>query len=300
MIRGISAALLLGLNTFTLAPILIGFALIKLLLPFDAARKPLDRVIVAIAEAWIANNSRWMRLTQAMDWDVGTLPPLDRQGWYLVLSNHQSWVDILVLQHLLNRRIPLLKFFIKQQLIYVPVMGLAWWGLDFPFMRRHSEDYLAKHPEARGRDQETTRQACEKFKRIPTSVMSFLEGTRFTPAKHAKQASPYRHLLKPKVGGLAIALDAMGEHFQAVLDVTIAYPGGAPTFWHFMCGGMPRALVRMRILPVPHELARGDYANDPAVREAYAAWAASIWQAKDVELKRLHGAGPESAAGAMR
>jgi 1-acyl-sn-glycerol-3-phosphate acyltransferase len=193
-----------------------------------------------------------MVLTQRTEWDVQGIAGLDPHNWYLVNSNHQTWADIFVLQHLFNRRIPLLKFFIKDQLKWVPVMGLAWWALDFPFMRRHSEEYLKLHPEMRGKDQAATRKACEKFALIPTSVMNFLEGTRFTPAKHQRQQqSPYRHLLKPKAGGIALALNAMGDRFRAILDVTIVYPDGAPNFWEFLCGRLRRVIVRVQILPVP-------------------------------------------------
>jgi 1-acyl-sn-glycerol-3-phosphate acyltransferase len=193
----------------------------------------------------------------------------------------------LVLQHLLNRRIPLLKFFLKKQLIWVPVMGLAWWALEFPFMRRHSEAFLKKHPEMRGKDQATTRKACEKFALIPTSVMNFLEGTRFTPAKKRQQHSPYQHLLKPKVGGMALALNAMGEKFQAIVDVTIVYPDGAPHFIDFLMGKVKRITVRVRLLPVPQHLVTGDYAGDPAVREAYQKWGQQLWAEKDALIERL-------------
>src|SRR4029079_1630637 len=130
----------------------------------------------------------------------------------------------LVLQHVLNRRIPLLKFFLKQQLIYVPVIGLAWWALDFPFISRHSAAYLSAHPEKRFEDLEATRRACDKFARTPTSVMNFTEGTRFTRAKHRAQRSPYRHLLKPRAGAMALSLSVLGDKFDALLDVTIVYP----------------------------------------------------------------------------
>jgi len=221
------------LNALVWVPILLVFSSLKLILPFKAVRLRIDPLLLGIAENWISGNSAWMALTQRTTWDVQGLDGLNANSWYMVNSNHQSWVDILVLQHLLNRRIPLLKFFLKQQLIWVPVMGLAWWALEFPFMRRHTEDYLKKHPEMRGKDQETTRKACEKYALIPTSVMNFLEGTRFTQAKQAKQQSPYRHLLKPKAGGMAMALNAMGDKFQAVLDVTIVYPDGPISFKDF-------------------------------------------------------------------
>jgi 1-acyl-sn-glycerol-3-phosphate acyltransferase len=228
-----------------------------------------------------------MKLTQRTEWDVDGIAGLDPKNWYLVNSNHQTWADIFVLQHLFNRRIPLLKFFIKDQLKWVPVMGLAWWALDFPFMRRHSEEYLKQHPEMRGKDQAATRKACEKFALIPTSVMNFLEGTRFTPAKHQRQASPYRHLLKPKAGGIALALNAMGDRFQAILDVTIVYPEGAPNFWEFLCGRLRRVIVRVQILPVPAHLMKSDYSNDAATREAFAVWVRQLWQDKDAQISVL-------------
>ncbi len=255
---GAIAFLLLVLNVLFWVPVLLVFAVIRLILPFKIVRLAIDPLLVKIAEAWISGNSGWMTLTQRTAWDVEGVAGLDPQGWYLVNSNHQSWVDIFVLQHLFNRRIPLLKFFIKDQLKWVPVMGLAWWALDFPFMRRHSEEYLKLHPEMRGKDQAATRKACEKFALIPTSVMNFLEGTRFTPAKHARQQSPYRHLLKPKAGGIALALNAMGDKFRAILDVTIVYPDGAPKFWDFLCGRLRRVIVRVQTLPVPAHLMNSD------------------------------------------
>ncbi len=281
------AALLLVLNVLFWVPILLFFAILKLILPFKAMRLLIDPILLRIAEAWIAGNSGWMGLTQRTQWDVQGIDGLDYRSWYLVNCNHQSWVDILVLQHLFNRRIPLLKFFLKQQLIWVPIMGLAWWALEFPFMRRHSEEFLKKHPEMRGKDQATTRKACEKFALIPTSVMNFLEGTRFTRAKHQRQKSPYKHLLKPKAGGIALALNAMGDKFQAILDVTIVYPDGTPTFTQFLSGKLKRVIVRVRRLPVPQDLAQGDYAGDAAVREAYQQWVHQLWLDKDAQIEAL-------------
>ncbi len=281
------AALLLLLNVVFWVPILLFFAVLKLILPFKAMRLLIDPILLRIAEAWIAGNSGWMGLTQRTQWDVQGIDGLDYRSWYLVNCNHQSWVDILVLQNLFNRRIPLLKFFLKQQLIWVPIMGLAWWALEFPFMRRHSEEFLKKHPEMRGKDQATTRKACEKFALIPTSVMNFLEGTRFTRAKHQRQKSPYKHLLKPKAGGIALALNAMGDKFQAILDVTIVYPDGTPTFTQFLSGKLRRVIVRVRTLPVPQDLAQGDYAGDAAVREAYQKWVHQLWLEKDAQIEAL-------------
>ncbi|MBB1604735.1 acyltransferase [Variovorax sp. UMC13] len=286
-VRGVIAGLLLVINTLFWCALLLLLSLVKLLLPFAAIRRGIDPVLNAIATAWIACNSGWMRLTQRTTWDVQGVEGLAYRGWYLVNANHQSWVDIFVLQHTMNRRIPLLKFFLKQQLIYVPVIGLAWWALDFPFMKRHSKADLRKNPALRGQDRETTRRACEKFALVPTSVMNFAEGTRFTAAKHQGQSSPYRHLLKPKAGALALALDAMGEKFQSLIDVTIVYPEGVPSFWDFLCGRTTRVMLRAREVPIPAELGRGDYEADSAFRGSFHRWLAELWAFKDAQIETL-------------
>jgi 1-acyl-sn-glycerol-3-phosphate acyltransferase len=284
---GVIASVLLLLNIVFWVPILVMVAVIKLLLPFKLVRLWLDPVLLRIAEAWIAGNSGWMRLTQAMDWQVSGLAEVSPSQWYLVVCNHQSWVDILVLQHVLNRRIPLLKFFLKKELIWVPIMGLAWWALEFPFMRRRSEAYLKAHPEERGEDAATTRAACEKYALVPTSVMNFLEGTRFTPTKQARQQSPYQHLLKPKAGGVTLALDAMGEKFSAVLDVTIVYPDGQPTFTQFLMGRVDRVVVQVRTLPVPKAKPASGQAPEQALRDTCQRWVNQLWTDKDALISSI-------------
>jgi 1-acyl-sn-glycerol-3-phosphate acyltransferase len=166
-------------------------------------------------------------------------------------------------------------------------MGLAWWALDFPFLRRHSAEYLKKHPEQKGKDLETTRKACETFARIPNSVMNFIEGTRFTREKHKRQQSPFIHLLKPKSGGLALALDVLGEKFHSLLDITIIYPQGIPTFWGFLCGRLKEVIVRFQTTEIPQKLLKGDYSGDQAFRESFHQWVQQLWQEKDLQIQRL-------------
>ena len=285
--RGLIASALLTLNTLLWCGLLFLFALAKLFMPAPSARATVDRILNWIATQWVSGNSAWMRLTQSTQWDVAGLDDLAYRGWYLVNCNHQSWVDVLVLQHLLNHRIPMLKFFLKRQLIYVPVMGLAWWALDFPFMRRHSDAYLKHHPEKRADDIEATRRACERFSLVPTSVMNFAEGTRFTPAKHQSQHSPYRHLLKPKAGALALALGVLGDKFNSMLDITIVYPDGVPTFWQFLCGQLRHVVVRAQRVTIPHELRHGNYASDPSYREIFQHWLQARWNEKDTRIDAL-------------
>lgn len=284
---GLLAGSLLLLNIGFWLPFMTLAALLRMVLRFQPMQRWMAAGMLRIAEAWIVCNLAWMRLTQAMDWQVKLPEALHRRGWYMVCANHQSWVDIFVLQRVFSNRIPLLKFFLKQELIWVPIMGLAWWALDFPFMKRHSEAYLRKHPEMRIKDLEATRRACAKFKEIPTSVMNFLEGTRFDRVKHDEQASPFRHLLRPKAGGLALALNAMGDQFHCLLDVTIVYPQGVPSFWGFLCGRMQRVIVQVQHRELPGELLTLDYANDSAARAKFQAWVNQLWHDKDERIERM-------------
>ncbi|PKM01456.1 MAG: acyltransferase, partial [Gammaproteobacteria bacterium HGW-Gammaproteobacteria-7] len=230
-LRGLLASLLLAINTLICCWPLFIMALLKLLLPIPAVQRLCRFLMHAIAEFWISSNKFWMNLVGRIEWDVAGLESFDKQHSYLVTSNHQSWADILVLQYQLNRRMPFLKFFLKQELIWVPVIGLCWWALEFPFMKRFSKEYLAKYPEKRGEDLATTRKACERYRTNPVSVFNFLEGTRFTENKHSEQASPYHYLLKPRAGGIAFVIDAMGEQLTALINITIHYPDGRPSFW---------------------------------------------------------------------
>ncbi len=286
---------LVGLNVLVHATVLLTFAVIKAIIPLRGFRRVVSRALVAIAEQWIAVNGWLFALLTRTRWIVDGLEGLNRNGWYLVLANHQSWVDIPVLQRTLNRRIPFLKFFLKQQLIWVPVLGLAWWALDFPFMRRYSRDTLAKHPELRGRDKEATRIACEHFRDLPVSVMNFVEGTRFTTEKHTAQASPFAHLLLPRAGGTAFVFETMGDILQSVIDVTIVYPGKPPTVVDLLADRVAEVRVHVRELPLPADLLHGDYENDAEFRARFQNWINGIWREKDALIAQTIAArsGPE-------
>ncbi len=284
VIKIVLASLVLFVNTVLTFSLMIPFALLKLVLPFNAVRRFTDFFLNNIASFWIVVNGVWMAAVGHTRWQVSGLDGFSMRGWYLVSSNHQSWVDILVLQKVFSRRIPFLKFFIKQELIYVPIMGLAWWALDFPFMKRRGGASAQK-------DLETARKACEKFKVIPTSVISFMEGTRFTKGKHDEQKSPYTHLLKPKTGGVGMALETMGELFDCLVDVTIAYPHGVPTFLDLLSGRIKEVVVTVRQQPIPKHLLVGADGR-PAGRAQLQLWINDLWQAKDAELTKLMGGSP--------
>ncbi len=267
-------------------PIMI-FALLKFLVPVKKFRNVMTAWIMAVGEIWITLNALIFATGSNTVWDVRGLEGLGRNDWYLVISNHQTWVDIVVLQTVLNRRIPFLKFFIKQELIWFPFLGLAWWAMDMPFMKRYSKSYLAKHPEKKGEDLEATRIACQKFRDTPTSVINFVEGTRFTEEKKARRASTFEHLLPPRAGGVALALSSMGDMFDAILDVTIVYPRGPAQFWAMICGEFEHVIVDIVRRPIEPKIYRGDYQNDRQFRSYFHQWLTRIWEEKDQKISQI-------------
>lgn len=259
--------------------------LIKLI-PIKPLQKLMSWTAKQCASIWVTFNTLNQKLLTPTKLSVTGLEELKLKDWYLVIANHQSWVDILVLQRVFNRKIPFLNFFLKKELIYVPVLGLCWWALDFPFMTRTSKSQLKKNPKLRGKDLETTRKACEKFKEMPVSVVNFVEGTRFTSQKHSRQNSPFPHLLKPKAGGVAFVMQAMGEQISKVVNVTIQYPEGIPTFMDFASGRVKQINIYVEVMPVSQELI-GDYTGDSEFRVRFQSELNRLWQEKEQQLSEF-------------
>ncbi len=274
------------LNTmFWLLPILV-FSFCKAIIPLSLSKKVFSYLLDLMASNWVGTNSLIQKLFTKTDIVVTGLPGLAIDDWYLVLANHQSWVDIVVMQRVLHGKIPFLKFFLKKELIYVPLLGIAWWALDFPFMKRYSQAFLKKNPHLRGKDLETTKKACAKFKHKPVSVMNFIEGTRFTDKKHDKQGSPFKHLLKPKSGGISFVLDAMGEHLTKIVDVTIYYPDGIPNFGDFVCGQVDRVYIEVHTLDIESELGHINF-SDRNDRIVFQKWLTEFWHEKDARIEKM-------------
>ncbi|MFO7751965.1 MAG: acyltransferase [Desulfobacteraceae bacterium] len=285
-VKGVLAITVYFLNTILLCPLVCLVAAVKLVVPVNWFRSVCTWVLMETASLWMSINSATTKLFTRIEWDIRGLENLERNQWYLVLSNHQSWVDILVLQQVFNRRIPMLKFFLKKSLIWVPFLGLAWWALEFPFMERYSRQFIEKNPHLKGKDLEKTRRACDKFKQSPVSVMNFVEGTRFTRKKKEHHNGEFRNLLKPKAGGTAFVLGAMGEVLHKIIDVTIVYPEKTPSFWEYISGRCRRVIVDIKLLPITGELL-GDYFSDPAFKQEFCERLNRLWAEKDARIEEM-------------
>jgi 1-acyl-sn-glycerol-3-phosphate acyltransferase len=281
LLQGTLVLLAVSVNTIFSTLIIFVLAVVKFLTPKGPARNTVTRWLSLVGEYWISFNMLMAWFLFDMKWDIQLPDDLNHEGRYLVFCNHQSWADILVLQHCLNRRAPFMRFLLKQELIWVPFLGFCWWALDMAFLRRYSRAQLLKNPELRGKDLENAARACKKLKHIPVSMMSFPEGTRFAPAKHQQQSSPFKHLLRPRYGGIGQVLYSFDETLDHLIDVTIIYPDGKPDMWQFVSGQVKKISVNIRLLPIGDEVRGKNFREDAAAKNALKSWLNELWLEKD-------------------
>ena len=287
MVRALVIALLLLLNTALWGSLILLGGLVKLL-TFGRARHRVIRILAWLGSRWVQGNDQIFDWLLSTEWRMEGFDGLRADGRYLIICNHITWVDIFaVLRAVRSAGAPFIRFFLKHRLFWFPIVGQACAALDFPFMRRYTPEYLKQHPEKRGRDLETTRKACQRFQHIPVTIANFLEGTRFTRGKHEDQQSPYRHLLRPRMGGLAFVLASLGDQFDAILDVTLVYPHRDVTLWDFATDRVPWIVVRARRVTVPPEILSAAIIDPGPARERFKEWVEALWQAKDAEIARV-------------
>ncbi len=250
----------------------------------------IDSTNVDIANRWIGVNN-WLieNVLPNTDWQISIDPELELSldGRYLMICNHQSWVDTTVNQYFGLQRMPLTRFFTKWELIFIPFVGQAFKILGFPMMKRHTKAQIAKNPELKNRDMEEARKSCEQLLSQPFTLLNYVEGTRLTPEKHKAQKSPYAHLLKPKAGGLALALNILGDQVDALVDMTIVYPDGVPGYGEFWLGDVPRIAVNLRKIEIPDWILQGNYEEDREYRIRFHKWLQQIWLEKDQLITQM-------------
>ncbi|EPC5718674.1 acyltransferase [Klebsiella pneumoniae] len=279
----LSIALTILVTIICSVPIIVA-GLIKLLVPIPAVWRSISVFCNFMMYCWCEGLALLLHLNPWLKWDVQGLEGLNKKNWYLLISNHHSWADIVVLCVLFRKHIPMNKYFLKQQLAWVPFIGLACWALDMPFMRRYSRSYLIRHPERRGKDVETTRRSCEKFRAHPTTIVNFVEGSRFTEEKKRETRSPYHNLLPPKAAGIAMALNVLGSQFDKLLNVTLCYPDNhTRPFYDMLSGRLTRIVVRINLVPIGEEL-HSDYVNDKNFKRSFQRWLNGLWEEKDRQL----------------
>lgn len=284
--KGLTVGTVITGSTFFHGPPVLALGLTKLL---KQSRK-VDETNIQITNSWLSVNN-WLidHVLPNTKWDISIDEDLtlSMQGRYLMTCNHQSWVDTTVNQYFGLTRMPLTRFFTKWELIFIPFVGQAFKILGFPMMKRHTKAQIAKKPELKDRDMEEARKACQQLLSQPFTLLNYLEGTRFTQEKHDQQQSPYQHLLKPKAGGLALALNILGDQIDALVDMTIVYPDGVPGYSEFWLGEVPRIAVNLRKINIPDWVLGGNYEDDAEYRERFQQWVHELWLEKDQLIESM-------------
>ena len=284
--KGLTVGTVITGSTFFHGPPVLALGLTKLL---KQSRK-VDETNIQITNSWLSVNN-WLidHVLPNTQWDISIDEDLQlsMQGRYLMTCNHQSWVDTTVNQYFGLTRMPLTRFFTKWERIFIPFVGQAFKILGFPMMKRHSKAQIAKKPELKDRDMEEARKACQQLLSQPFTLLNYLEGTRFTQEKHDQQQSPYQHLLKPKAGGLALALNILGDQIDALVDMTIVYPDGVPGYSEFWLGEVPRIAVNLRKINIPDWVLGGNYEDDAEYRERFQQWVHELWLEKDQLIESM-------------
>lgn len=254
--------------------------------PFKSLKIKLAKISNSIGEYTVYGLKIIMKIMHRDSMQVFDNNEFDKNAWYMAISNHQSWADIFILLVAAHKRIPLLKFFMKKELAWIPFIFLANKTLNMPFVNRHSKKELEKNPNLRNKDYENTLKACKRFLRSPSTIFSYAEGTRNDAIKHKAQNSPYKNLLKPRIGGIATALSAM-PNINILVDYSVVYKSKKRGAWSFLKGDMKDVKVLVRKYDIPENLKNKNYSTDAEYRENFKNWIEAIWIEKDQEIERL-------------
>ena len=277
---GIASTVCLLSNMVFWSSLLFLAGILRLIVPFKDWRNFWTSVTIVVGEACISCNNAWITVLHRPSIEISGMEDVKKNNWYVATSNHQSWGDILVLQKITNRKIPLLRFFMKDVLKWIPIVGIVGWALDMPFLKRYNQEQMEKDPSLRGKDLKQMKKAFKRLEVNPGTVFSFAEGTRFTEEKHKAQSSPFTYLLRPKAGGVGVTLSTM-PFISTLLDFSICYASETKTFWDFLCGNMSEIRIRVRKLDIPKHLLNKDYSTQIEYREELKKWLYEIWESKD-------------------
>ncbi len=207
--------------------------------------------------------------------------PLEENA--IVILNHQALVDIPVAFRLarMKGRLGDMKWFVKDVLKYVPGIGWGMLFLDCLFLKRN---WL--------KDQGSITRVFSNLTKfeVPCWIMSFVEGTRFSPKK-IKASQEYaakngyqvmNHVQMPRTKGFVATATSLGNLVPAVYDFTIGYFGKVPTMIEWIRGDVQKAALHMR---------RFELKDLPKTEKELSDWLRQIFVEKDQLLERFYQSG---------
>ncbi len=235
-----------------------------------ASRGLMSRLGIAVYRQAVEFNDWILKRVSGAHWHDPYLD-LTRDEVFVVVANHRSWTDVFLLQSIISKRGPIVKFLCKRELTYIPILGLICLAFEFPVLRRRARGTQSEN-DRRDDDRRRVRDACEVLYTAPAAMLIFAEGTRFSELRRDRSRSPYLHLLAPRLGGLSAMFDVLESIDPKVIDVTIAYPNQS-NFWHFLGGSVGKIQIEAT-----------QFSMTSIVDDSVGLWLEQRWTCKDALL----------------
>ncbi|MEC7030278.1 MAG: 1-acyl-sn-glycerol-3-phosphate acyltransferase [Pseudomonadota bacterium] len=182
---------------------------------------------------------------------------------FVIVANHYSWVDIVVLYATLFAENHSFVFVMKRSLIKIPMIGVVCWGLGHPLLYRGK---------SRRKNLKILTEGARKSLEYQHGILIFPEGTRYTKVDNYPEE--YQQLLKPRTVGFECVLkNIVGDPSEGkndavpVLDVTLKYTSGEHGLWDFLTGKSGSVLLYSELHSVTPKNAK--------------AWLLDAWTKKD-------------------
>lgn len=278
---------LFAADAILLATPVVVLGIVRFLLPLKSVATVIEKIDYYIYWLWSINSKHIILLTNNIKFHISGDEPLGPGKSCVVISNHKSWIDILMLTTVFEAKIPITKFFMKKNLIYIPFIGLACYALGMPFLRRYPKEKILKNPKLRAKDIETTKRACRDFVDYPASLVSYVEGTRYTHKKAEKYHSPYKNLMPPKYTGLGVAISEIGKDIECIYNLTFYYPDlKKPGFLELLLGRVKHVYARIEVIR-SEEIPQGNYLEDNQFKQEFSSYIQNLWDQKDLVLEEF-------------
>ena len=276
---------LISLMALTLnsAFVSIVLLLIKLFWLLSGFRKFYDESTKFFYFIWIKVNEIILVDFLKIHVDFIGVDQLSPNKWYHIVSNHQSFMDILLIQIFCYRNNLNNKFFMKQSLLFFPFIGISCWGLDFVFIKRFSRKDIKDSPDKVSKLHNYIAEKCKSYMSTPCAVVNFVEGTRAN--KQKMQHSKYKKLLAPQPMGLSLMINAIPVA-EEVIDFSINYSILEPSFLKILYQQPSKTTCSYRVVAVPDGLS-GNYRSDKSFRKRFNSWLQQFWLEKDNILDNL-------------
>lgn len=206
---------------------------------------------------------------------------LSQDKSYVMVINHRSHVDILVILAVFYDQIPNVKFFLKRSLFWVPFLGQFCYLMNYVFVSKIKTNLVRRDPSMVQKQRDLISQQCRGLVKSPVTLAVFAEGTRYVAEKKLGVKKVFRNLLAPQPAGIALALEASARHISDLLDITLVYDVGFVSAWLLLSGQVNDIEIHAQTFDVTKSNLVGDYVRDRNYRKYFSEWVRSLWQRKD-------------------